>query len=1836
CRGESGAGKTENTKKVIQYLAHVAGSTHSTAPAAVGTPKPSRRSTVHDSSGTRQVGQLEEQLLQANPILEAFGNSKTVKNDNSSRFGKFIRINFDCSGCISGANIEFYLLEKSRVLRQAAAERSFHVFYQLLAGASAKQRADLLLEDSAAAYPFMSNGKVTIGGVDDADEFASTLKAMQIMGFSDDEITAIYRVVSSCLLFGNLEFTSEKSGEQAILADDKVAQKICHLLGLTLVDLIKAFTKPKIKVGRDHVQRSQTEEQARFSVQAIAKASYERLFRWLVARINRSLDRTIQHGVSFVGILDIAGFEIFDLNSFEQLCINYTNEKLQQLFNKTMFIQEQEEYKAEGLDWKFIDFGLDLQPTIDLIEKPMGLFSLLDEECLFPKATDRSYVDKLNANHHEHPKYLTPEIRSKSDFAIVHYAGRVDYSAAAWRVKNMDPLNENVVQVLQASSDSLVVELWKNAEYAGIGTTEVSDAASAFGARAKKGMFRTVSQMHKEQLSRLMQTLNNTSPHFVRCIIPNHEKKPGKMDSTLVLEQLRCNGVLEGIRISRQGFPTRIFFQEFRQRYERLLAPNSVPAGFMDGKEAVKRILKFMEVDPNTYRIGLSKVFFRASVLAEIEMQRDQTLAALIVQFQALARGHLARRAFRKRVDQANAIRVLQRNGVAWMRLREWPWWKLLSRVRPLLVVNSREEEMMQREEELKKTTERLRRSEVHVTDVESRLNTMADERQRLQRQLEEESVERLEADEQRTRLEQRRIELEESLTTAQKLLAAEEKRATAAEADRKKLLETVHDLETQLEEEERARQKTQLEKLSSEQRAKKAEEDRSEVTDTVAKLTREKKSVEEKAAALSNRLIEEEERHKALQKLRHRLDASIQELQGELKTEKDMRAAMEQMKRQMEAELRQERDAATERLAKAEDLTAQLTRKEQENNEHLMKLEEEQAARVQLEKATRDLRKENADLEKELEKQELLRKKADKDRLDMSEELESFKQELEESQDKTAANQLLRAKREEEYANLQKQMEEQARRSEEEMDKLKQKMSRSNELLEDECTALKKEKMAIEKQRQSADSDLETLRQEIATAAAAKMEADRRRKAAEISLTDVQSKMADVRASLEDVQTKMTKITAERDGLLEAREAEGESSVALQKKIATLEAELEETRSGWEEEKRGKRLAVDRLRTAEEEKMMMEESREEAEQKADKMEKELTLARVQLTEIKKKLEVEVGEKMEDLRKKMQREVDAVNGRAAEAESARDKAEKAKRKALQECEDASTEISNLVAQIREAERRARKFDGVLAEKEAAAGKMTAERDAEAQKVREQESKNMQLTRDLEEMNGRLEENERQRKVLQLEVDNLASTKDDAGKSKFQLEQTNRKLEQELAENKELIMELEDAVQLAEDKCSRLEVNAQAARQELDRANAAREAEDEENKKTLVKKVRDMEAELEMERRSKATVVAAKKKLEMEVESLNQSTADARQKLEDATRQMNRAHKQAKEAASEGIEARAAMDEALQAARETEKKLRALESDLAAMQDQLSTAQASKRKAENEREEISEELDRIKKGGMMGSEEKRRLESKIAMLEEQLDDEQSNVEMAQERMRKTQGQMEQLTTDLAQERSVAERMETDRNTFERQLRELRTQLEETTNSTANRIRTAVNASELRISQMEANAAADEQEKTRLTRGMRRLETRLSEMNTQLEAERLETANQKEAVDRASAKARSVRRSLEEMEDSLQTERNKVRQLQRQVEELQEHSDTMQRENQQLKVRLNTDRRSTMMSGGSGHSSYVGPMRADRVGRFGSNASLRTLDDAGSVRDAGDRPGSALTSSHEAQSDDGSSK
>merc|ERR1712212_885177 len=425
--GESGAGKTENTKKVIAYFANVAAN--------------AAKKSEGDKPG------LEEQIVQTNPVFEAFGNAKTVRNDNSSRFGKFIRIHFGPSGKLSGADIESYLLEKARVISQQSLERSYHIFYEMMSDAVPTIKPLCMLSNDIYDYKFVSQGKVTVPSIDDGEDMEFCDTAFVTLGFSPEEVKCIYQITAAVMHAGNMKF--KQRGEQAEPED-----------GVDGSDMYRFLCKPKIKVGAEFVVQGRSASQVSYSVGAIAKGLFDRLFKFLVSKCNETLATGLQRSY-FIGVLDIAGFEIFDYNGFEQICINFCNEKLQQFFNHHMFVLEQEEYKKEGIDWVFVDFGMDLQACIELFEKPMGLLAILEEESMFPKATDKSFAEKLNTNHlGKSPCFIKPKPpkpgQVDSHFAIVHYAGTVPYNLTGWLEKNKDPLNDTVVDQLKKGTNEVV------------------------------------------------------------------------------------------------------------------------------------------------------------------------------------------------------------------------------------------------------------------------------------------------------------------------------------------------------------------------------------------------------------------------------------------------------------------------------------------------------------------------------------------------------------------------------------------------------------------------------------------------------------------------------------------------------------------------------------------------------------------------------------------------------------------------------------------------------------------------------------------------------------------------------------------------------------------------------------------------------------------------------------------------------------------------------------------------------------------------------------------------------------------------------------------------------------------------------------------------------------------------------------------------------------------------------------------------------------------------------------------------------------------------------------
>uniref|UniRef100_A0A673WNC8 Myosin, heavy chain 10, non-muscle n=1 Tax=Salmo trutta TaxID=8032 RepID=A0A673WNC8_SALTR len=1771
CTGESGAGKTENTKKVIQYLAHVAsshkGKKDHNIPVSPESPKP-----VKLQAENNNVGELERQLLQANPILESFGNAKTVKNDNSSRFGKFIRINFDVTGYIVGANIETYLLEKSRAVRQAKDERTFHIFYQLLCGAGEHLRSDLLLEGFN-SYRFLSNGNITVPGQQDKDNFQETMEAMHIMSFSHDEILAMLKVVSSVLQFGNIVFKKERNSDQASMPENTAAQKLCHLLGLNVMEFTRAILSPRIKVGRDYVQKAQTKEQADFAVEALAKATYERLFRWLVHRINKALDRTKRQGASFIGILDIAGFEIFQLNSFEQLCINYTNEKLQQLFNHTMFVLEQEEYQREGIEWSFIDFGLDLQPCIDLIERPAnppGVLALLDEECWFPKATDKTFIDKLVQEQGTHSKFQKPrQLKDKADFCIIHYAGKVDYKADEWLMKNMDPLNDNVATLLNQSTDKFVAELWKDVDRI-VGLDQVAGMAeTTFGAtyKTKKGMFRTVGQLYKESLTKLMATLRNTNPNFVRCIIPNHEKKAGKLEPHLVLDQLRCNGVLEGIRICRQGFPNRIVFQEFRQRYE-ILTPNAIPKGFMDGKQACERMIRALELDSNLFRIGQSKIFFRTGVLAHLEEERDLKITDIIIYFQSVCRGYLARKAFAKKQQQLSALKVLQRNCAAYLKLRHWQWWRLFTKVKPLLQVTRQEEEMQAKDEELVKVKERQSKVEGELVDMERKHQQLLEEKNILAEQLQAETELFAEAEEMRARLAAKKQELEEILHDLESRVEEEEERNQSMQNEKKKMQSHIQDLEEQLDEEEAARQKLQLEKVTAEAKIKKMEEDILLLEDQNSKFLKEKKLLDDRVAEMTSQLTEEEEKAKNLGKVKNKQEVMMVDLEECLKKEEKTRQELEKAKRKLDAETTDLQDQIAELQAQIEELKIQLAKKEEELQAALSRGDEEVAQKNNALKAVRELQAQLSELQEDLESEKVSRNKAEKVKRDLSEELEALKTELEDTLDTTAAQQELRTKREQEVAELKKAIDEETKNHESQVQEMRQRHSTALEELSENLEQAKRFKSNLEKIKCTLESDNKELVSEVKGLQQTKTESEHKRKKMDAQLQEFMGRATEGERAKVELADRTHKLQTELDtvsALLEDAEKKG---IKLAKDSAGLESALQDTQELLQEETRQKLNLSSRIRQLEEDKSTLQEQQEEDEEARRNLEKQLATLQAQLFDSRKKLDEDVGtlESLEEVKRKLQKDMELTSQRLEEKASAFDKMEKTKTRLQQELDDLMVDLDHQRTIVSNLEKKQKKFDQLLAEEKTISARYAEERDKAEAEAREKETKALSMARALDEALEAKEEFERLNKQLRTEMEDLMSSKDDVGKSVHELEKSKRTLEQQVEEMRTQLEELEDELQATEDGKLRLEVNMQAMKAQFDRDLQARDEQNEEKKRTLVKQVREMEAELEDERKQRALAVAAKKKLEMDLKDLEGQIETSNKARDEAIKQLRKLQAQMKDYQRELEEARASRDEIFAQSKENEKKLKGLEAEILQLQEDLAASERARRHAEQERDELADEISNSASGKSALLDEKRRLEARISQLEEELEEEQSNMELLNDRFRKTTMQVDILNTELAGERSAAQKSENARQGMERQNKELKAKLVELEGAVKSKFKAAITALEAKILQLEEQLEQEAKERAAANKIVRRTEKKLKEVVIQVEDERRHADQYKEQMEKANSRMKQLKRQLEEAEEEATRANASRRKLQRELDDATEASEGLTREVNTLKNRL----------------------------------------------------------------------
>ncbi|KAM9365351.1 unconventional myosin-Ib isoform 2-T3 [Pholidichthys leucotaenia] len=617
--GESGAGKTEASKLVMSYVAAVCGKGH-------------------------EVNKVKEQLLQSNPVLEAFGNAKTVRNDNSSRFGKYMDIEFDFKGDPLGGVISNYLLEKSRVVKQPRGERNFHIFYQLLSGASDEMLRKLKLDRNFSNYNYLSLDSAVVNGLDDTANFRTVRNAMQVVGFMEDEVQSVMELVAAVLKLGNIEFKPESrqtGTEESRIKDKNDLKEMCEVLGIEQLVLERAFSYRTVEARLDKVSTNLNVSQAYYARDALAKNLYSRLFTWLVTRINESIQAQTKARHKVMGVLDIYGFEIFEDNSFEQFIINYCNEKLQQLFIELTLREEQEEYIREGIEWTNIDY-FNNAVICDLIENNQnGILAMLDEECLRPgSVTDETFLDKLNTICAEHQhfesrlsknsKFLTDHSLPHNCFRIQHYAGKVLYHVEGFVDKNNDLLYRDLSQAMYKANHSLVKQLFPEGNPAKVNLKRPPTAGSQF----------------KASVGTLMKNLHTKNPNYIRCIKPNDKKASHIFTESLVCHQVRYLGLMENVRVRRAGYAFRQPYEPCLERYK-MLCKRTWPHWRGPAREGVEVLLSDLQVSAEEFAYGRTKIFIRnPRTLFFLEERRRDCLQDLAALIQKIYRGWKCRRQF--------------------------------------------------------------------------------------------------------------------------------------------------------------------------------------------------------------------------------------------------------------------------------------------------------------------------------------------------------------------------------------------------------------------------------------------------------------------------------------------------------------------------------------------------------------------------------------------------------------------------------------------------------------------------------------------------------------------------------------------------------------------------------------------------------------------------------------------------------------------------------------------------------------------------------------------------------------------------------------------------------------------------------------------------------------------------------------------------------------------------------------------------------------------------------------------------------------------------------------
>ena len=1270
--GESGAGKTENTKKVIAYFASIGASTK------------------------KKEGEpgLEDKIVQTNPVLEAWGNAKTVRNDNSSRFGKFIRIWFNQAGKLSGADMVVYLLEKSRLTFQAELERCYHAFYNLMSDAVPDLKQKCNLSDNIYDYWWVSQGKVTVDSIDDKEDMQFADEAYDILGFSNEEKYNVYKLTAVVMHMGNMckDFVPVGKEEQAEIKTEDNSIKIADICGIDCEWMITYFCKPKLKVGTEWVTKGQTCAQASNSVSGIGRKIYENVFRFIVDKCNETLVDPTMKKVQYIGCLDIAGFEIFDYNGFEQICINFCNEKLQQFFNQHMFVLEQEEYVREGIEWANVDFGMDLQKCINMFEKPMGLLAILEEESLFPKATDQSFAAKLHENllgKSENFAKASPKPDPHAHFAVIHYAACVSYNLTGWLEKNKDPLNDTIVELFKNGSNRLLIEIFK--DHPG----QPLEVKKQDGGARKKGGGKTVSSFYKGQLDDLMKTLYATDPSFIRCVVPNTHKQPGGVEPGLVMHQYQCNGVLAGIAICRKGFPNKVCYPDFKSRYN-ILAANAVAKAKND-KNAAKAVLDVVKLEPEKYRLGHTKVFFRAGILGYMEEVREDKIGEVLAWLQAQARGKASRMVFKKLQDQKLALYCCQRTIRNYYIGKTWLWWQLWLAIKPNLKCTKFAQYKAEYEEKIAIAEKNIDKAVAECKKVTAEHERLQAEKADLQLALQSGGSAVQDIIDKTNRIENMKNEVQKQLDETNNRIKNEEDAKAAIENQGGKVRQDADRLRGEIKTLEANLEQCEEDKASKDSQIKTLKEEISHQEELICKLQKEKRGAGDSKLKSEEEIQAMEDKCNHLNKVKAKLEQNLDEVEDSLEREKKAKGDIEKLKRRIEGDLKLTQEAVSDLERVKNELNQTIQRKEKELSSLSAKIEDEQTLGGKYSKQTKELMSRLEELDEELAIERQNRAKAEKSRATLSRDIEDLGEKLEDAGNNTSAQIELNKKREIELGKLKADLEESNISHEGTLAALRQKHNNTMSELGEQIDGINKMKAKAEKDKSNMERDLQESRSSLDEAMRERANIEKNGKLSQALIVEANQKLDELARALNESDASRKKLQVENQDLQRQIEDTENAIAQLGKQKISLTTQLEDTKRLGDAESRDRTSLLSKFKNLNSElESLREKCEEESERKSDLL-KALSKAASEAQLWRSKYETEGLGRIDDLEGCKSK----LHARIAEAEETIESlnqkvssTEKTKHRLATELEDLQLEYERVHAAAVISEKRGRNFDKV--------------------------------------------------------------------------------------------------------------------------------------------------------------------------------------------------------------------------------------------------------------------------------------------------------------------------------------------------------------------------------------------------------------------------------------------------------------------------------------------------------------------------------------------------------------